>query len=191
MSAFTGGGILGSSGVGAGLGAYIELIPGASLIPGLSSLTGDFTIQLGDLTLQDFEEPSDIDGGTDQTTAPHEYPGGVRTIDTFGAKPEDEVFSGRMMGPTAEQRVQALETIVQQGLAVNFTYSQRQFLVILKNLKRKFYNYYDIEYTLTIEIIVDYGLTNPASLSTELDNIFSADISSASASVASFVGGMF
>jgi hypothetical protein len=177
-------------GVGAGFGAYIDLIPGASLVPGLAAYSEDFQIFIGDLVLQDFEEPDQIAGGTTQTIATHEYAGGTRTKDTYGAVPKDPTFSGRMMGPTAEQRAQALDVIVEQGLAVTFTYSQHSYLVVLKDLTWSFINYYDVAYTLTMEVIADYGLVNPASLSTDLDNIMNEDIASMTKSVTSYVGGL-
>jgi len=178
-------------GLGAGVGNYISLIPGASLIPGLSAFTEDFQIDLGTFTLQGFEEPPQIGGGTTQAMDVHQYPGGVRTVDTWGAEPEDPTFSGRMMGPTAEQRVQALETIVQQGVAVNFTYSQKQMLVVLKKLTWDFYNYYDIAYTMTIEVISDLGLANPGTIETQLDDVFTSDIASISSGVGNLVGSIF
>lgn len=178
------------AGLGAGIGAYISLIPGASLL-GLGALGEDFTIEIGDFRLQDFEEPSKISGGTTQALKEHVYPGGVRTVDTYGADPAKPVMSGRMMGPDAEQRVQALETIVKQGLPVNFSYSQKTMQVMLEVLTWDFYNYYDIEFTLTVSVITDFGLTNPATLETDLADVINGDVSWLKSSVSGLIGGMF
>jgi hypothetical protein len=185
-----GGAALAGANLGAGVGAYVSLIPGSSLL-GLGALAEDFQIEIGDFTLQNFEEPSKITGGSSQALKEHVYPGGVRTIDTYGADPKAPVLMGRMMGPDAETRINMLETIVQQGLPVNFTYSQHSYQVVLEDLEWNFYNYYDIDYTLTIRVIVDQGLTLPGTLEADLYSVMSEDVSWVQSSISGLLGGLF
>ena len=63
-----------------------------------------------------------------QTTAQHDFPGGVRTHQTFGYLPSELRWRARFSGNVASDRVEALKRILVAGQEVTLSYGERAWL---------------------------------------------------------------
>lgn len=91
---------------------------------------GDLTLQLGDVIFDEqlLEVPNQFTSlGGDQAIAQHDYPGGTRTQQTFGAFPAEIQWSGILSGPTALDRVAQIDRIRVAAQVVNLYYGPKQW----------------------------------------------------------------
>lgn len=175
----------------AALAPYLQMVPGANLL-GFGNLFNDFIIRLDGVSVDDFAVPGEINGGSGQTVNIHKYPGGVRTIDSFGADPKQITWSGRFMSIQAETLAQQLETICTQGLQVSLVWSRKNFLVVVTDFTYRFLNYYDIPYTITMDVVADLNQQAPTSSVEDADGQVQSDQSATQASGSDIqVGGLY
>ena len=137
--------------------------------PGL--LGAGFT--LGPLSLVGMEVPELLDslGGT-QRTAVHEFPGGIKTIQTYGAFPPSVTFKGIFTGSTAFQRMVTVDRLRIAGALIPLIYAQFGYLGVITSFKATPKYQWNIPYTLTFEPQQDISngvATIPAAVTPEVN----------------------
>lgn len=115
----------------------------------------DFILTLGDVDFQEFEVPDEISAGGDQALSTHKYPGGLRTVDTTGPDDAPIEWSGTFLDQDAEIRCQQIDTMRRQGLPVVVAWSSYVYLVVVKSFKWKYQRFYQIGYSISLEVIQD------------------------------------
>lgn len=120
----------------------------------------DLTLSLGPVDFADFEIPDEIQGGGGQTTVIHKYAGGSRTIDAFGSDDDVLSWSGIFFDQTAESRCQQLDAMRKAGAPVPCSWSSFSYLVVIKSFTWKFVRFYEIHYSISLEVVDDR--TQPA-----------------------------
>jgi hypothetical protein len=131
----------------------------------------DVFLTIGDVTFADFEIPQEINSGTDQLLAIHKQIGGQRFIDAMGVDPRPITWSGRFRGADATTRANLLDQMVQQGLPVELTWYSYSRTVLVKSFDMKFMQFYEVPYTITVEILSNNDVSAPASPNTASDAI--------------------
>lgn len=87
---------------------------------------------------QDFEVPEELTLGGSQQEATHQFPGGRRSVQVFGAVPPERIpFSGIIQGPGSFQRAKALDAIRISGQPCTLSYGLWKYVGILKKFDPK------------------------------------------------------
>lgn len=115
----------------------------------------DFTLSLGGVNFNDFEIPDAIKMSFGQATDTKKYGGGLRTVDAFGPDPEPITWSGMFLDGDAETRAQQLISMANAGSKVALSFSSFSFDVVVKKFDCDFERYYQIPYSITLEIVQD------------------------------------
>lgn len=154
---------LGSQAVGSIVGEVIGI--GAALFGLPGPLTVNSTpLILDDIIFQAFEIPEKFGplGGI-QSIAKHDFPGGARTIQRFGAFPEDVVWTGILTGPTAGDREQALDRKRVSGQLVTLTFGRWSWSGYVTKFLAEIQNQFFIPYHMTFTPLQDLSgiATNP------------------------------
>lgn len=115
----------------------------------------DLILTLGGVTFNDFEVPEAIRAGGGQMTETHRRAGGKRTIDAFG--PDDEMirWGGTFFDDGAEARCQQIDAMRRAGAPVTVSWSSFSYLVVIKSFAWDFIRFYQIEYSIELEVIQD------------------------------------
>src|SRR6185437_1286434 len=95
-----------------------------------TALGGPMTLQLGGIIFDEalLEVPEEIGNiGGDQLIAQHDFPGGQRTQQTFGAFPSEISWHGRLTGPNALDRVDQIDRMRVAAQPVNLFYGPKQW----------------------------------------------------------------
>lgn len=104
-------------------------------------------ITIGSVTLSSFEVPERLeDLAGVQAVAVHDFPGGIRTLQTYGAFPSRLRWHGLMTGTFALPRVAALDQIRTSGQMVTLSYGPKAFLGILARFKVRARTQWFVEY---------------------------------------------
>lgn len=138
----------------------------------------DFVMSLGTFNFYDFEVPEHIEGIIEQVVVLHKYPGGSRTVDAMGPQRGKFSFAGKLMGVAAETRRNDLEDLAAAGLPIMLSYSQRILSVIIVNCHTSFRRFWEVDYTLELEVVDDLVQALPA-LASSLDDVIAADLNDA------------
>lgn len=132
----------------------------------------DTTIKLGNFALADLEIPQHINFGGKQQLAKHMLIGGNRNIDSMGTDPKDITWSGLFFGANALTRAQTLNQMKDAGIAINFTWFNLKYSVIIADFNAFTERYYQVSYDITLAIVAD--LTNPISANSNLTGVTEA-----------------
>jgi hypothetical protein len=137
----------------------------------------DTLLSLGGFTFSGWSIPERISGGGKQRLAIHRLTGGARVIDVMGWDANKVGFSGRFRGAAAMSGIRLLETLARVGVPVVLSYWTNRYQVLVGEFSWQFERYYEISYTLSLEVLAD--LTQDAwQFATEsLDDLFNADFS--------------
>lgn len=127
-------------------------------------------LTLGDVTFENFEIPSQINFGGSQATAVHKLVGGERVIDAMGRDDDDISWSGLFQGSTANFRAAYIDGLRVKGKPLPLTWSQYNFLVIIKEFKPIYTRYYWLEYSITCQVIQDLNKPFPLLLPVAYDD---------------------
>lgn len=119
-------------------------------VAGTLSELPPFVLQLGGVTFYDQEIPSSLGGGGEQTLEVHKYPGGARTIDTFGPDDKDIEWSGRFLDLEAEARCQQIDVMRRQGLPVLLTWSSYVYTVVIHSFTWTYERSWQIQYQISL-----------------------------------------
>jgi len=116
----------------------------------LGNLGVSFTI--GSFTFQGTEVPEQVGplGGT-QRLAIHEFPGGAKSLQTYGAFPNTIKFKGIMSGPLAFARSVALDRLRITGALIPLLYAQFGYLGVISEYTANPKNQWRVPYELTFE----------------------------------------
>lgn len=127
-------------------------------------------VTLGDVTFENFEVPPQINFGGSQATAVHKLVGGERVIDAMGRDDDNISWTGLFQGSTANFRAAYIDGLRVKGKPLPLTWSQYNFLVIIKEFKPVFIRYYWLEYSITCEVIQDLNKPFPLLLPNAYDD---------------------
>ena len=127
-------------------------------------------LTLGQVTFQNFEIPEMINFGGSQSMSVKKLIGGQRQIDAMGRDDDDISWSGLFQGSTANFRAAFLDGMRVNGAAIPLTFSQYNFLVVIKDFKPVFKRFYWIEYSITCTIFQDLNKPFPLLLPVAYDD---------------------
>ncbi len=139
----------------------------------------DTQVQLGDFIFKDFEVPDHIPWGGEQRLKVHELIGGQKVVDAMGWFPKSLSWSGRFRGPAARDRALYVQGLFSAGKAVTLTWDAFRYSVNGKTFDPDFERFYEVPYSLTLEVIQD--LTNPVAAppTASVDEQVGGDLASA------------
>ena len=120
----------------------------------------DFVLSLGGVDFEGFEVPESIKMVFGQALDTKKYGGGLRTVDSFGPDPDPITWSGIFFDGAAEARAQQLISMANAGNTVSLSFSSFSFDVKILKFEPDFERYYQIPYSITLEIVQDN--TQPA-----------------------------
>ncbi|PRP68694.1 hypothetical protein BUE93_20730 [Chromobacterium amazonense] len=137
-------------------------------------------VAVGSFEFQGLEVPESITIGAKQQTVVHKLTGGKRIVDVLGVDYDSIGWKGWMLGPTAGERVKALEALRDAGEAVVFVLEDYHFKVVISHFAVEFSHRYRRQYTIELEVI-DRADAKPAgnALSGSLDALINSDVGSA------------
>jgi len=138
----------------------------------------DTYVQLGGFTFDSsFATPEEINGGGEQRLITHKLIGGQRVIDTMGYDPDPIEFAGRFRGSSGIYVAKLLETFVQQGTPVVFSYFISRYLVVVKSVKWYFEKYYEVRYHVVLEVQADQTAVIYTGPQQSLNSLVNSDLS--------------
>ncbi len=110
------------------------------------------SLTLGGFTFQGTEVPQEIGKlGGSQRIAIHEFPGGAKSLQTYGAFPNTISFKGIMTGPNAFSRSVALDRLRITGALIPLLYAQFGYLGVISEYNATPVNQWRVPYQLTFE----------------------------------------
>lgn len=115
----------------------------------------DTTLVLGDFEFGRFEIPEQIAFGGEQQLVVHELVGGVRVIDAMGERPLALEWSGVFVGSAALDRALYLDGLRKAGNALELTWSQLNYRVVIRSMRCTFQRFYRLPYSITCEVVAD------------------------------------
>jgi len=137
---------------------------------------------LGGVTFADFEVPSSITFGGNQSVVVHRLQGGARVVDALGPDDADIRWSGIISGGDATVRAQMLDQLRIAGTEVPLTWDSFFYSVVITELHFSFNNCWWIPYEIRCLVADDPGIQNNT-ITIDLLSAVSADLVSASAYV--------
>lgn len=117
----------------------------------------DTVLRLGDFQFRATEIPERISFGGAQQLVVHKLIGGVRVIDAMGRDDAPVTWSGLFQGPDSVTRAQFLDTLRVQGGVQFLSYYTLGADVVVKSFSADFERFYQVPYTITVEIVRDYS----------------------------------
>ena len=144
-----------SPGAGATATASALTAPNTA-VPSPHGLTAS-SMTLGSIAFTGTEIPEKLYpvGGT-QTLAIHEFPGGVRTIQSLGAFPPRSIgWSGLLAGPTAFTRSFAIDRLRVAGAAIHLTYGAFRWKGVVSEYSATIHNEWIVRYHIEFVPAVD------------------------------------
>ncbi|GAC1332102.1 MAG: hypothetical protein NVSMB20_03130 [Bradyrhizobium sp.] len=120
----------------------------------VSAFTGQGALQLGDMTLTDFELPERIRFGGRQSIKTHNLPGGARVLDDMGDDPAPIDWSGLFLGMDAQSRAVQMDAMRTAGQPVLLSWGQYAFTVMIADCEFQ-YGFGRTEYRISCIVIPD------------------------------------
>lgn len=134
---------------------------------------------LGDITFADFEIPDELPMGGDQAIRAHEFVGNKRALDVMGATYDPISWEGRLRGPTAIERMKALEAMWLRGAEVALSWGEVSFTVVIASFKARARSVREIPYSIRCEVVRNEAAPAPASEGTSVDEMVRGDFTTA------------
>lgn len=158
---------------------------GGAGLSSIASLLGTpSTLQLDNIILDPaaLEVPETIGtlGGL-QVLAEHDFPGGVRTHQVFGAFPDQIQWRAYLTGPQALDRAQALDLIRVTGREVQLTWGPKAFLGRVVRFDPTPHHKYLVRYYVLFKPRVDISQASPQSGQVTAEGLLSGQTSALSA----------
>lgn len=116
---------------------------------------------LGPVKFANYEIPSSINFGGAQALAVKQLVGGQRIVDAMGRLDDDIHFSGLFFGENAAFRAKFLDSLRVLGTPLPLTWSTFNYQVVIKDFKANFERYYQIPYSITLQVIQDLNKPFP------------------------------
>lgn len=136
-------------------------------------------LTLGDVTFANFEVPTTINFGGEQSLSDKKLVGGRRAIDSMGRIDDDITWSGMFRGSTATFRARYLDNIRAEGKAIELKWSQFNYKVVVKSFRFQFNRFYEIPYTVVVSVVQDLNKPFPVLLPVALNDAISGLITEA------------
>lgn len=114
-------------------------------------------MQIGALTLQDFEVPTWVTFGGSHRVAVHRSATGQRIVEDLGPDDSDVYFQGVFSGPLAEGRGRALNTLRLSAMPVWLSWSTFRYRVIIRDLQIQYQGPQWIRYSASCLILDQPG----------------------------------
>lgn len=161
-----------------------------SAIAAIGQLFGGYSVvTLGPVQLQGIEIPERIPLGGEQAINVIKLPGGQRVVQVMGRDDKDLTWSGYLEGPSAESRMNLLDSLRQSGQQIQLTFGQQSFSVVVKSFDPSYERTNWIPYTITCLVVQDnsaqFGAGPPSLLDSLNDDLNSALGFNVSATVSS------
>jgi hypothetical protein len=134
-------------------------------------------MQIGPITLNDFEVPQSVTFGGRYRLAVHKSAYGTRVIENLGPDESDIQFQGIFSGPQAEDRARALNEVRLSGNPIWLSWNSFKYRVIISRLSLTYRNPSWILYKSTCVIIHQPGAAALQAQSTQAQ--IAADFQSA------------
>lgn len=141
-------------------------------------------LTLDDFTFQDAEIPEQITFGGEQKLAVHRLVGGSRVVDAMGRDDGALEWSGLFLGTDAVRRARHLDGLRISGRALDLTWSEFSYKVVVKSFRAPFERFYKIPYTISCEVVQDNSTPNTAQATPGAQELVKADMNPAKAIVA-------
>jgi hypothetical protein len=166
-----------------------SLSDAAAAVSGLATLAfgASGPVVLGSFAFQDFEVPESIQVPVRQAVGVHRLIGGERVFDAMGPDYGDIAWTGVMLGAFAEDRVQTLKALVDEGQAVALTWGTWSFTVLPHQLSLR-EAYQRIFYAIRCAVIRDDSAA-PEETAIDLGTSMLADMGSALGAGGATLGG--
>lgn len=152
-------GFLGLTGGTGALGLLSEVGIAADVI------RGPLTLQLGEVTFEPLflEVPEHFGSlGGDQIIAQHDFPGGTRTQQTYGAFPAEIEWRGLLTGPLALDRIAEIDRIRVAAEPVILSYGPKQWDGRVVTFTPRVRHQWLIEYEIRFLPLVDLTAPDPS-----------------------------
>lgn len=139
----------------------------------------DTNLKLGDFTFQDTEVPELIAFGGTQMSADHFLVGGIRVLDSMGAKERDLEWKGLSRGNTAVDRMQYLDFLRSQGKTQKLLWGKLSFLVLIDDFAPVYERFYQVPYVIRCKVVQNLSRPVTTAPNTGIDSALSGDVSTA------------
>lgn len=128
----------------------------------------DLVVLLGDFVFQEHEIPASINFGGSQMLGVHQLIGGARVVDSMGHNEADITWSGMFYnnvttGLNAIERAKIVNNLRVLGLELPFIFYDLIYTVKIKEFTARFERYYQIPYTITLQVIQDLRIPDDPS----------------------------
>lgn len=140
----------------------------------------DLILTLGDFQFQELEIPESITFGGEQALAVHRLVGGVKVVDAMGGFTRPLSWSGWLLGQSALVRARQLDMMREAGEPLQLTWSELDFVVVIREFSADFQRYYKIPYHITCEVVEDLTLSTAGLGDPGVDNLISSDVGTCS-----------
>lgn len=140
----------------------------------------DLILTLGDFQFSDKEIPESIAFGGEQALAVHRLVGGVKVVDAMGGFSRPLTWSGWLLGQSALVRARQLDMMREAGAELRLTWSELDYLVVIRDFSADFQRYYKMPYTITCEVVEDLTLSTAGLGDPGVDSLISGDLGIAS-----------
>jgi hypothetical protein len=130
------------------------------------------------------ELPEHIRFGAAQKLVVHELVGGGRAVEALGRQPQRLEWSGLFLGAAALERAQALDSSLKSGHVQQLVCGSLRYRVVIAALSCEFQRFYQLPYTLTLEVLDDTQVLAAASVPALVDSVNNDMASAQAAAVA-------
>lgn len=125
---------------------------------------GDALLILGDIVFGYIEIPDHFNFGGDQMLSVQQLVGGRRVVNSLGPTEHDISWSGMFFGGTATERALALDYLRKKGDIITFNFGTFLYDVIIKSYSAKFERFYQIPYSITLQVVKNNSLPVPVAV---------------------------
>lgn len=136
-------------------------------------------VKLGDFTFGAFEVPELIGVGGEQQNVVHELIGGGRAVDAMGQRPRELTWSGLFFGAGALDRARFVDQLRAAGNALDLTWSQFAYSVMIRSFHYDFVHAWRLPYTIALDVIEDRTLPARAAPALTFDAAILGDFNNA------------
>lgn len=127
-------------------------------------------LTLGPITFANFEIPEGINFGGSQMLSVKKLVGGQRQIDAMGRDDDDISWRAIFQGGEANFRASFLDGLRIKGQPLPLTWSQYNYLVLIKSCRLTFRRFYWLEYDITCTVVQDLNSPFPILLPVSYDD---------------------
>jgi hypothetical protein len=144
-------------------------------------------LKLAEITFSEYEIPEHIRVSTTHRHVVHKLVGGKRAVDMLGADHMPISWSGWLVGSTALDRASAIKGYHDEGDALQLSWSNWQYKVVITEFEVDYQRDYQIPYSITCTVVQDYNNIHDREGAPSVDSDVRADMTSAT-SLASSIG---